>query len=156
MNINLVLLKKNGSHKAFPLTSGVTVIGRRHECDLSIPLPTVSRKHCQLSVNGQALEIRDLDSRGGTFVNDEKVDGQTPVKAGDYIRIGPLTFLCQIDGKPQKITPPKKPSKQAAKPQKKAAKSAADEEDSFGDLDASDSFLELGESDSGLEDLKDL
>jgi len=156
MNVNLVLLKKNGSHKAFPLTSGVTVLGRRHGCDLYIPLPTVSRKHCELSVNGQALEIRDLDSKGGTFVNGERVDGETTLKAGDYIRIGPLTFLCQINGKPEKIATPKKPSKQAAKRQKKAAKPAADEEDSFGDLDASDSFLELGESDSGLEDLKDL
>lgn len=156
MKINLVLLKKNGSHKAFPLTSGVTVIGRRHECDLYVPLPTVSRKHCELSLNGQTLEIRDLDSKCGTFVNDEKVDGQTTLKAGDCIRIGPLMFLCQIDGKPEKITAPKKPSKQASKLQKKAAKSAADKEDSFGDLDASDSFLELGESDSGLEDLKNV
>jgi pSer/pThr/pTyr-binding forkhead associated (FHA) protein len=156
MKINLVLLKKNGSHKAFPLTSGVTVIGRRHECDLYVPLPTVSRKHCELSLNGQSLEVRDLDSKCGTFVNDEKVDGQTTLKAGDYIRIGPLTFLCQIDGKPEKIAPPKKPSKPAAKPQKKAAKAAADKEDSFGDLDASDSFLEPDGSDSGLDDLKDL
>jgi len=156
MNINLVLLKKNGSHKAFPLTSGVTVIGRRHECDLYIPLATVSRKHCQLSLNGHVLEARDLDSTCGTFVNNQRVNGQTTLKAGDYIRIGPLTFLCQIDGKPEKISPPKKPTKQAPKPQKKAAKPAGDEEDSFGDLDASDSFLELGESDSGLDDLKDL
>jgi pSer/pThr/pTyr-binding forkhead associated (FHA) protein len=152
MDINLVLFKKNGSRKAFPLTSNVTVIGRRHECDLYIPLATVSRKHCQLSMNGQTLEIRDLDSTCGTFVNGRKVDGQTALKAGDYIRIGPLTFLCQINGRPEKIAPPKKP---APKPQKKATK-AADDEDSFADLDASDSFLELGESDSGLDDLKDL
>ena len=158
MDINLVLLKKNGSHKAFPLTSNVIVIGRRHECDLCIALPTVSRKHCQLSANGKALEIRDLDSKCGTFVNDHRVDGQTTLKAGDYIRIGPLTFLCQIDGKPEKIAPPRKPQQQASKPQKKAAaKPAGDDlEDSFGDLDASDSFLEPGESDSGLDDLKDL
>jgi pSer/pThr/pTyr-binding forkhead associated (FHA) protein len=157
MVVNLVLFKKNGSHKAFPLTSSVIVIGRRHECDLYVPLPTVSRKHCQLSANGKALEVRDLDSKCGTFVNDRKVDGQTTLKAGDYLRIGPLTFLCQIDGKPEKIVPPKTPPKQAAKAQKKAAKPAGDElEDSFGDLDASDSFLEPGESDSGLDDLKDL
>jgi pSer/pThr/pTyr-binding forkhead associated (FHA) protein len=156
MNINLVLFKKNGSHKTFPLTSDVTVIGRRHECDLYIPLATVSRKHCQLSTNGQALEIRDLNSTCGTFVNGRKVDGQTTLKAGDYIRVGPLTFLCQINGKPEKIAPPKKPAQPAPKPQKKAAKPAGDKEDSFADLDASDSFLELGESDSDLDDLKDL
>jgi pSer/pThr/pTyr-binding forkhead associated (FHA) protein len=150
MDINLVLLKKNGSHKTFPLTSNVIVIGRRHECDLYIALPTVSRKHCQLSLNGKALEIRDLDSTGGTFVNGRRIDGQATVKAGDYIRIGPLTFVCQIDGKPAKIAPPKKPVQQAAKP-------PVDElEDSFADLDASGSSIELGELDSELDDLKDL
>lgn len=146
MDINLVLLKQNGSHRTFPLKANVIVIGRRHECDLYIPLPTVSRKHCQLSLNGEALEIRDLNSTWGTFVNDQKIDGQATLKAGDYVRIGPLTFVCQIDGKPEKIVPPKKPAKQAAKPQKKGAD----------DLDASDSFLGLDASDSGLEDLKDL
>jgi len=158
MDINLVLLKKNGSHKTFPLKSNVIVIGRRHECDLYIPLPSVSRKHCQLSLNGKAPEIRDLDSTCGTFVNGQKIDGHATLKAGDYIRIGPLTFVCQVNGKPEKIAPPKKPAPQTAKPQKKAtAKPAGDElEDSFSDLDASDSSLESGESDSGLEDLKDL
>lgn len=156
MDINLVLLKKNGSHKTFPLTTNVIVIGRRHECDLYIPLPTVSRKHCQLSLNGKAIEIRDLNSTCGTFVNGRKIDGQATLKAGDYIRIGPLMFLCQIDGKPEKIAPPKKPAQQAAK-QKKTAKPAGDKRaDGLDDLDASDSFLGLDESDSGLEDLKDL
>ncbi len=157
MDINLVLLKKNGSHKTFPLKSNIVVIGRRHECDLYIPLPTVSRKHCQLSLNGKAVEIRDLDSTCGTFVNGQKIDGQATLKAGDYLRIGPLTFVCQVDGKPEKIAPPKKPAQPAAKPQKKAAKPAADElEDSFSDLDALDSSSKSDESDSDLEDLKDL
>ncbi len=157
MDINLVLLKKNGSHKTFPLTSNVVVIGRRHECDLYIPLATVSRKHCQLSVDGKTLEVHDLGSTGGTFVNGRKIDGEARLKAGDSIRIGPVTFICQIDGKPEKIVPPKKPVQQAAKPQKAAANPAGDElGDGLDDLDASDSFLGIDESDSGLEDLKDL
>ena len=155
MDVSLVLLKKNGSHKAFDLRSSITVLGRRHDCDLRIPLPTVSRKHCELSLNGNTLEIRDLDSKGGTFVNDQRVNGETSVKAGDYIRVGPLTFLCRIDGKPEQITAPK-----AAPPAKKAKKPAPAEadilEDSFADLDASDSFIQLDDSDSDLEDLKDL
>ena len=106
MDINLVLLKKNGSHKTFPLKSNVIVIGRRRECDLYIPLPTVSRKHCQLSLDSTVIEIRDLNSTCGTFVNGQKIDGQATLKAGDYIRIGPLTFVCQVDGKPEKIAPP--------------------------------------------------
>lgn len=155
MDASLVLLKKNRAHKAFALPSSVTVIGRRHDCDLRIPLPTVSRRHCELSQNGDRLEIIDLDSKGGTFVNDERVNGETVVNAGDTIRIGPLTFVCQIDGKPEQITAP---SKKAPKPKKPAPPEPKDDvlEDSFADLDASDSFIELDESDSELEDLKDL
>ena len=170
MNASLVLLKKNGAYKAFPLPSAVTVIGRRSDCDLRIPLPMVSRRHCELSLNKNALDLRDLESRGGTFLNDKRVDGQTAVKAGDYLRIGPLIFVCQIDGKPEKIVPPKKtasPAPKAAakpKPQKPAAKSVAkaasdsgsDLDADLSDLDVSDSFINLDESDSDMEDLKNV
>jgi len=119
MNASLVLLKKNGSHKAFPLSGSVTVIGRKGDCDLRIPLPMVSRRHCQLSLNKDSAMLRDLGSRGGTFVNDKRVDGDVPIKAGDRIRVGPLMFICRIDGKPEKITLPKKSAPAAPKAQAK-------------------------------------
>jgi hypothetical protein len=162
MNASLVLLKKNGAYKAFPLPSAVTVIGRRSDCDLRIPLPMVSRRHCQFSLNKNALELRDLESRGGTFLNDKRVDGQAIVKAGDYLRIGPLIFVCQIDGKPEKIVPPKKtaPPAPKPKPQKPAAKALEDSgsklDEDLSDLDVSDSFINLDESDSDMEDLKNV
>jgi predicted component of type VI protein secretion system len=161
MEANLVLLKKGGVHKVIPLPGNVTVVGRRHGCDLRIPLPTVSRKHCEISQNGEALKIRDLKSTWGTFVNNKKVNGDTPVKAGDYLRIGPLTFVCQIDGLPEQIVPPKAPS---PPPQAKAPPAtpsvpddlAAGLEDSFTDLDASDSVVALDDSDSDLDDIENL
>jgi pSer/pThr/pTyr-binding forkhead associated (FHA) protein len=163
MNASLVLLKKNGAYQAFPLPSAVTVIGRRSDCDLRIPLPMVSRRHCQLTLNKSTLELRDLESRGGTFLNDKRVDGETAMKAGDYLRIGPLIFVCRIDGQPEKIVPPKKAAAKP-KPPKPAPKPAAQALDDSGskldedlsDLDVSDSFINLDESDSDLEDLKDL
>ena len=161
MNANLVLLKKNGVHKTFALAANVTVIGRRDDCDLRIPLPMVSRRHCQLSLNKTAVELRDLGSRVGTFVNDKRVDDQTTVKAGDYIRIGPLTFVCQIDGKPEKIVPPKKAApaapktKAKPKPQKNPGDDSGSKLDAdLSDLDVSDSFANIDGSDSDLEDLK--
>lgn len=163
MDANLVLLKKNGTHKAFPLTGNLTVIGRRDDCDLRIPLPMVSRRHCVLSLNKDSILLRDLGSRGGTFVNDQRVDDQTTVRAGDYIRIGPLVFVCQLDGEPEKIVPPKKaaPPAPKAKPKppqarKPAAASDSKAEEDLSDLDVSDSFINLDESDSDLEDLKNV
>lgn len=102
MGVNLVLLKKNGSHKFFPLPNSVTVIGRRHSCDLCIPLMSVSRKHCQLNCDGEALKIRDLDSRNGTYLNGKRIN-EAVIQAGDSIKIGPLTFLLQVDDQPQII-----------------------------------------------------
>jgi pSer/pThr/pTyr-binding forkhead associated (FHA) protein len=159
MKASLVLLKKSGGHKAFPLAGNVTVIGRRDDCDLRIPLPTVSRRHCQLSLNNSAVELRDLGSTCGTFVNGQKVEDETAaVKAGDYIRIGPLTFVCQIDGKPEKIVPPKKKGDAKAKgkpqPPKAPGDSGSKLDEDLSDLDVSDSFINLDESDSDMEDLK--
>ncbi len=151
MNANLVLLKKDGATKTVPLPSDVTVIGRRHDCDLRIPLSTISRRHCRLSQNGQSLEVHDLGSTWGTFVNDKRVNGDAKIKAGDRLRIGPLTFVCQIDGKPEKIEPPKKSA--PTKPQKVATDELAEGlDDSFADLDASDSFIALDDVDSDDDD----
>jgi len=105
MDVKLVLFKKNGTQKAFDLPSTSTVVGRRHDCDLWIALKQVSKRHCQLSVDNGSLKVRDLGSRNGTFVNGKKVD-QTDAKPGDYLRVGPLTFLLQIDGRPAQIVPP--------------------------------------------------
>ncbi len=106
MDINLVLFKKDGSRKIFPLPSSVTVIGRRNDCDLCIPLMSVSKRHCQLNCDQGVLKIRDLGSRNGTYLNGKRIDGAT-IKAGDYIEVGHLTFLFEIDGQPETITNPK-------------------------------------------------
>jgi len=149
MDVNLILFKKDGSQKTFPMPSDLTVIGRRQDCDLCIPLMSVSRKHCQIIVNNDTLKIRDLKSRNGTYLNGKRIDEAT-AKSGDYLKIGSLTFLLQIDGQPKKIVPPEMPPQ---KPPKKGkpqpeAKTVA-EQDSFAEL-------EFDESDSGLTELEDL
>ncbi|MBN1973269.1 MAG: FHA domain-containing protein [Sedimentisphaerales bacterium] len=144
MHANLVLFTKGGTQRIFPLSSEITILGRRHDCDLRIPLKLVSRRHCQLSKNNNDLKIRDLDSRCGTFLNGKKVT-EDVVNAGDYIRIGPLTFQLQIDGKPEKITPPpqnvKKQAQTKPKPAPQQNKPALDALDSSAELDLSDSFI---------------
>jgi pSer/pThr/pTyr-binding forkhead associated (FHA) protein len=143
MDVNLVLFKKDGSQKTFSLSSDTTVIGRRHDCDLIIPLTVVSKEHCQLSQNKEAVKIRDLDSRNGTFLNGKRINEAT-IRAGDYVRIGPLTFLLQIDGEPKETAPPQQDKPAPAPKKAPPPKAPADElADSFPEmeLDDSDSFL---------------
>ena len=160
MDVNLILFKKDGSQKTFTLPNSATVIGRRHDCDLQIPLKPVSRRHCQITLNKDTLKIRDLDSRNGTHLNGKRINEEAAVKAGDYLTIGPLTFLFQIDGQPKDIVHPDialKPAKyppQQTKPTPKVA--AAQELDSFIELEESDDAGEKDESDSFFAELKDL
>ena len=161
MDVNLVLFKIDGSQKTFDLPSSTTVIGRRHDCDLCIPLKRVSRRHCQLNKNEESVKIRDLGSQNGTFLNGERIDEAT-VKAGDYIKIGSLTFQIQIDGVPEKTTPPAEAKPKLSEPEVSdlempeptaEAEADVDIDEDFGDLLELD---ESDESDSFLAELEDL
>ena len=147
MDVNLVLFKKNGSPKTFSLPSNITVVGRRHDCDLRIPLASISRRHCQLNRDKTVLKIRDLGSRNGTYLNGERINEAT-AQPGDYVKVGPLTFLLQIDGQPKDVIPPKEATPSAPKQEKPETELVADEE--------SDSFAELDESGSFAADLEDI
>jgi pSer/pThr/pTyr-binding forkhead associated (FHA) protein len=77
----------------------MTVIGRREDCDLRIPLSDVSRKHCRLILDGENIKVEDLGSSNGTYRNGERVQ-QTEIVPGDTLQIGPVIFVLQVDGYP--------------------------------------------------------
>ena len=149
MQINLVMIKKDGTGKEFPLPSKVTIIGRRHDCDLRIPLSQVSKRHCQLNLDNGILKVRDLSSRNGTILNGKKID-ESEVQAGDCIEVGPLKFVFRIDGEPAEI------GKQASTEKPKQPEALADDthvvagefEEDFDSL-----LSEFDVSDDGTEDL---
>jgi len=155
MDVNLVMFKRDGSQKMFPLPSGVTVIGRRRSCDLRIPLMSVSKKHCQVHWDSGKLKIRDLGSRNGIQLNGQRVE-EAEIKAGDWLQVGPLKFIFQIDGTPQNIQAPSSDKEVSGAPQAKAeaAKELISEETgdelfgSFDDLDDLDELEGLDELDS--------
>ena len=144
MDVNLVLLKNDGSHKFFSLPSSVTVIGRRHSCDLCIPLMSVSKRHCQLNFDEGVLRIRDLGSRNGTYLNGKRID-EAVVQAGDSIKIGPLTFVLQIDGQPKDIAKPDLAARDLSRQDAATEDTTVDEQlDNFAELDELDSLEESG------------
>jgi pSer/pThr/pTyr-binding forkhead associated (FHA) protein len=104
MDANLVMFTPKGKRKDFPLTKSTTVIGRGEKCDLRVPVLRVSRRHCELSLSDDALNIRDLGSSNGTYVNNERIS-EAELEAGDRLAVGPVVFTVQIDGKPEEIEP---------------------------------------------------
>ena len=73
MGVVMVMFRADGQRRSFSITRDMTVIGRREDCDLRIPLSDVSRKHCRMIVNGEAIKIEDLGSSNGTYINGERV-----------------------------------------------------------------------------------
>lgn len=89
-----------------PLTIGWAVEGRARALTLPSALPGVSRAHCTVVRRNGAVMIED-HSTYGSFVNDEKVSGRTPLTVGDRLRLGSpgitleLIQLVNDDGAPQ-------------------------------------------------------
>jgi len=99
MQAVLVMFRSDGDRRSFSLTRDITVIGRREDCDLRIPLGEVSRKHCRLVRDGDSLRLEDLGSSNGTYHNAQRVQ-EAILSPGDSIQVGPLVFVLQIDGVP--------------------------------------------------------
>ena len=74
------------------LDSPVTTLGRAPECDLVLEIDNVSRQHCTIHGREDGHFVRDGGSTNGTFVNDEGVDGERLLRAGDSVRLGSAVF----------------------------------------------------------------
>lgn len=72
----------------FRLTPGaVKTVGRAPRADFIVDAALVSRLHCRISASEAALEVVDLKSTNGTFVNGKRVDKAT-LTDGDRLRVG--------------------------------------------------------------------
>ncbi len=76
----------------FLLDEGTLICGRSSECHLVLPHETVSRRHTELRVAGFQVEVVDLESRNGTFVNGKRVQCAT-IRLGDTLAMGEVTFV---------------------------------------------------------------
>ena len=72
----------------FRLNPGVVkTVGRAPRADFILDVALVSRLHCRLTAADDQLEVLDLKSTNGTFVNDKRVD-KAKLATGDKLRIG--------------------------------------------------------------------
>ena len=59
------------------LNEGANILGRGHDADHVLDVEGVSKKHMQLTVNGESVFLEDLNSSNGTFVNGKLVKKRT-------------------------------------------------------------------------------
>ena len=76
------------------LPGGVKTIGRATGADFIVDAPLVSRVHCRLTAGASELEVADLDSTNGTYVNGERTDRAT-LKTGDTLGVGRVDLIVE-------------------------------------------------------------
>jgi predicted component of type VI protein secretion system len=97
MEARLVARNSKTGPRSWRLQAVETIIGRRHDCDLRILSAEVSRRHCRVLVQDGYLNVEDLDSVNGTFINGRKVVGTRILKPGDTLEIGPMRFVVEYE-----------------------------------------------------------
>jgi pSer/pThr/pTyr-binding forkhead associated (FHA) protein len=106
MHYKFVLIDPDsgGEQAVWVLPPPVTV-GRSPDAEVSIGAPSLSRRHCQFSVDAQgALSVRDLGSTNGTYVNDSRIT-KTVLQPGTVVQIGGVRMRVEWTTD-EKETPP--------------------------------------------------
>lgn len=115
--ITLMIAQDDFPEKEFVFDeSRECIIGRAADCDIQIPTDSahsdVSRHHCVLEIHLPHIQVRDLGSLNGTFVNGKKI-GHRPanepseesglwpsaahaLKHGDELRVGHVVFQVKM------------------------------------------------------------
>ena len=79
------------------LPRGVRTVGRATGAAFIVDAPLVSRVHCRLTALAEgSLEVRDLDSTNGTFINGERIQTGR-LTSGDRLGVGRVEFVALRD-----------------------------------------------------------
>ncbi len=102
MDLTLILVTPEGRQQEVPIRKPRQIVGRNTDCAIRIPVSSVSRQHCEITVDEKRAVIKDLGSSNGTYVNRAMVAEHT-LASGDHICVGPAVFVVRIDGRPAQI-----------------------------------------------------
>jgi pSer/pThr/pTyr-binding forkhead associated (FHA) protein len=86
--------------REYAIAGASLVFGRDATCDVVVPGKDVSRRHAEIVQTPKGYLVVD-SSTNGTFVNEERVEGQRLLARADVIRIGDENFRFYADAAPQ-------------------------------------------------------
>ena len=77
------------------LPGSIKTVGRAARADFIVDAALVSRVHCRLTAGATELEVVDLESTNGTFVNGARAARAT-LKSGDRLGVGRVDLIVQV------------------------------------------------------------
>ena len=82
----------NAVQETVPFAGRQMVIGRDPNCEYPLNYPMVSWQHARLEKTDRGIEIEDLGSKNGTFVDGQRISGRVQLKTGSEIGLGSFRF----------------------------------------------------------------
>src|ERR671920_1964073 len=77
------------------LPGNIKTVGRAARADFIVEAALVSRLHCRLSAGATELEVVDLESTNGTYVNGDRTD-RAILKSGDRLGVGRVDLIVNL------------------------------------------------------------
>lgn len=83
----LMLTEGSSIRQKFPLEATPVIIGRHPECEVQLDDGSVSRQHAKITFDRGQYYLHDLNSRNGTYLNDNAINGPTKLYDQSEIKI---------------------------------------------------------------------
>lgn len=88
---------KTGEESETPFTfrilpGNIKTVGRARRADFIVDAGLVSRIHCRLTAGATELEVVDLESTNGTYVNGRRIE-RASLKEGDRLGVGRVELM---------------------------------------------------------------
>ena len=87
MNYNIRVISKSAPPQKFQLEQGENLVGRSRSAQIRIKEPDVSGKHFIIRVEGDAISVENLSSKG-IYLDDQMLFENSPVRVGQHIFAG--------------------------------------------------------------------
>jgi len=78
------------------LEPGENLIGRDRGAVVWIDDESVSRRHARIRIEGSSVQIEDLQSKNGTYVEGKRISETRPLVDRDVVRIGPASLVLRV------------------------------------------------------------
>ena len=71
-------------------------IGRAAPADIILADARVSRTHCMVELTDDGVEVSDMNSTNGTYIDDERIHGTAVLDVGSTLRVGNVSFVHEL------------------------------------------------------------
>jgi hypothetical protein len=71
-------------------------IGRAAPADIILSDARVSRTHCMVELSDDGVQVSDMNSTNGTYIDDERIHGTEVLDVGSTLRVGNVSFVYEV------------------------------------------------------------